>query len=191
MRNLVYYIALSIDGKIAGPNHEIAFYPSGDEYEKWMFTEFPDVIPTHFREAVGIADVPIKRFDTVLLGGTTYEIGLELGPPSPYAHLRQYVFSRSLKQAHPDIELVAADPVAKVRELKAEKSDKDIYLAGGGELAGLLLDEIDQLVIKYYPVVAGDGIDGFGSTFKPTEFALTGTKTFDSGNAVFYYDKKK
>lgn len=191
MRKLVYYIALSIDGKIAGPNHEIEFYPSGPEYEKWMFTEYPDVIPTHFREAVGISDVPLKRFDTVLLGGTTYEVGLELGPPSPYAHLRQYVFSRSIEKIDPAIELVSADPVAKVRRLKAEDSGKDIYLAGGGELAGLLLDEIDELVIKYYPVVAGAGIEGFGSRFSPTRFDLTGTRTFDSGNVVLYYDKRK
>ena len=191
MRNLVYYIALSIDGKIAGPNHEIEFYPGSQEYQNWMITEFSDVIPSHIRELVGIADVGLNRFDTVLLGGTTYEVGLKLGPPSPYTHLRQYVFSRSLQQAPADIEIVSSDPVARVRELKAEQSDKDIYLAGGGTLAGLLLDEIDKLVIKYYPVVAGAGFDAFGPGFAPTEFSLTETKRFDSGNLVLYYDRKR
>lgn len=191
MRNLVYYIALSIDGKIAGPDHEIEFYPGGPEYQNWMISRFPDTIPTHFREAVGLADVPAQRFDTVLLGGNTYQIGLKTGPASPYSHLRQYVFSRSLEQLDPRVEMVATDPVAKVRELKAEDGDKDIYLCGGGGLAGLLLDEIDQLIIKYYPVVAGAGIDGFGDTFKPTEFDRTDITTFDSGNVVLYYDKRK
>lgn len=191
MRNLVYFIALSIDGKIAGPNHEVEFYPSSPEYVNWMNTEFPDVIPSHFREMVGVEDAPNRHFDTVLLGGKSYQLGLDTGPASPYSHLRQYVFSRSMEQIDPKVEIVSADPVAKVRGLKAEDSELDIYLCGGGELAGLLLEEIDKLIIKYYPVVAGAGIDAFGSEFKPSEFDLTEVKTFDGGNAVLFYDKRK
>lgn len=191
MRNLVYYIGLSIDGKIAGPNEEVEFYPSSEEYMNWMNTEFPDVLPSHFRAQLGLSDAPNPNFDTIVMGRKTYDPGWKNGIPSPYAHLRQYVFSRSLEQKHPDVEIVSTDPVAKIRELKAEDSDKDIYLAGGGEFAGQLLGEIDKLVIKYYPVVAGAGRDGFGSTFNPTLFDLSQVKTFDGGNAVLYYDKKK
>ncbi|MGH8875930.1 MAG: dihydrofolate reductase family protein [Stackebrandtia sp.] len=188
MRNLVYFIALSIDGKIAGPKDEVEFYPSGDDYVNWMLTEFPDVIPTHIRAQTGLTDKPNPNFDTVVYGGRTHEIG---GVANPYQHLRQYVVSRSMEQPDPAIEMVSTDPLAKVRELKAEDSELDIYLAGGGELAGMLLGEIDRLVIKYYPVVAGAGYDGFGSTFNPTYFDLTDVKTFDSGNVVMYYDRKK
>lgn len=43
--------------------------------------------------------------------------------PSPFAHLRQYVVTRSLTESpDPAIELVDGDPLAKVRELKAEAS---------------------------------------------------------------------
>lgn len=42
-----------------------------------------------------------------------------------------------------------------MRRLKSEPSDKGIYLAGGGKLAGTLLPEIDELLVKSYPVVAG------------------------------------
>lgn len=191
MRNLVYYIALSIDGKIAGPNEEVEFYPSSEEYMTWMNTEFPDVLPVHFREKLGLSDTPNPNFDTIVMGRKTYDPGVKAGISSPYSHLRQYVFSRTLEPADPRVEIVSTDPVAKIRELKAEESDKDIYLAGGGTFAGQLLAEIDKLVIKYYPVVAGAGIDGFGAEFNPTYFDLTGVKTFDGGNAVLYYDKKK
>ncbi|MFG3013690.1 hypothetical protein ACGFZB_25230 [Streptomyces cinerochromogenes] len=34
----------------------------------------------------------------------------------------------------------------------------DIWLCGGGRLAGTLWPEIDELLIKTYPVVAGTGI---------------------------------
>jgi len=189
MRELVYYIGMSIDGFISGPDDEIDFYPGSDDYMAWMFSDASDMIPTHLRPSVGLEGVPNKNFDTIVMGRRTYEPGLREGAPSPYAHLRQYVFSRTLEQQHPDVEIVSTDPVAKVRELKAEDSEFDIYLAGGGELAGVLLDEIDRLIIKRYPVVAGTGRTAFGSTFSPTTFDLTEVKTFSGGNAVMFYTR--
>ena len=157
----------------------------------WMFSDYSDMIPTHLRPSVGLEGVPNKLFDTILMGRRTYEPGLREGAPSPYTHLRQYVFSRTLEQQHPDVEIIDTDPVAKVRQLKQENSELDICLAGGGELAGVLLNEIDRLVIKQYPVVAGTGRTAFGSTFSPTEFDLTEVKTFrDGGNAVMFYSRK-
>ena len=77
-----------------------------------------------------------------------------------------------------------------VRALKAEDSRLDIYLAGGGRLAGQLLDEIDELVIKRYPVVAGAGLPAFGPDFSPTVFALDDVRSFDGGNLVEWYSRK-
>ena len=80
------------------------------------------------------------------------------------------------------------DPVELVRKLKAEDG-LDIYLAGGGKLAGALLDEIDQLIVKSYPVVAGDGVPAFAGGFSPTLFTPTGRRSFDNGAYVTWYDR--
>ncbi len=189
MRKLVYYIALSIDGFIAGPNDEVDFYPASDEYMRWMTTEYPDALPTHARRHLGIGDAPNRRFDTIVMGRRTYDPALKLGITSPYAHLRQYVFSRTLEPRDPAVTIVKGDVVETVRALKREESALDIYLAGGGELAGQLLEEIDRLVVKLYPVVAGAGRTAFGSRFSPTNFNLDEVKTFSGGNAVLYYSR--
>lgn len=190
MRELTYFVALSLDGFIAGPDDEIDFYPTSEAYVRWMTTAYPDAIPNHIREQVGIADVANKHFDTIVMGRRTYDPGLREGFTSPYSHLRQYVFSRSLTESpDPEVEVVATDPVEKVRELKAEDGLLGIYLAGGGQLAGLLLPEIDKLVIKKYPVVAGAGIPAFTTGFSPTQFTLTECQTFDNGCAVLSYDR--
>jgi len=189
MRNLTYYIALSIDGFIAGPDDEVDFFPGSDEYMAWMVSDYGDALPRHVRAQLGIADAPLTRFDTVVMGRRTYEPGLQIGVTSPYPHLRQVVVSRSLEQLDPAVTMVAGDPVAAVRDLKREDSPLDVYLAGGGVLAGQLLDEIDRLVVKRYPVVAGAGRTAFGPGFAPTAFALDEVRSFEGGNIVEWYSR--
>ncbi len=190
MRELVYYIAVSIDGYIAGPGDEVDFYPSSTEYAAWMNERYGDTLPTHVRRSIGIDDAPNRAFDTIIMGRRTYDPALEVGITSPYAHLRQYVVSRTLTESpDPAVEVINDDPRAAVRALKEEDSPLDIYLAGGGRLAGELLPEIDRLIVKQYPVVAGAGLPMFASGFSPTGFDLTAVQTFAGGNAVLDYHR--
>jgi dihydrofolate reductase len=190
MRRLTYYIALSLDGYIAGPADEVDFYPQPDPYVAWMAQRYPETLPTHIRAAVGASEAPNKTFDTIVMGRRTYQPALDAGITSPYGHLRQYVVSSTQEAVDPDVTIVRGDPVTLVRELKAEDSPMDIYLAGGGRLAGALLEEIDRVVLKLYPVVAGSGIPAFGdAAFQPTRFDLVDTQTFEGGNAVLTYDR--
>jgi dihydrofolate reductase len=191
VRELVYYIALSIDGFIAGPDDEVDFYPSSPAYTAWMADRYVDTLPTHVRKQLGVDDAPNPNFDTVIMGRRTYDPALAIGVTSPYAHLRQVVVSRTLEVDDPAITVVRDDPVAAVRALKREDTGRDIYLAGGGQLAGQLLDEIDRLVVKLYPVVAGSGRSAFASRFLPTPFDLDDVQTFPGGNTVLFYSRPR
>ena len=102
MRKLVYYVGVSLDGRIAGPGGEFDFFPQGDEqqaaaYSTWVNALYPETVPTAYRAAVGVADAPNRRFDTVVMGLGTYRPAFDNGITSPYAHLRQYVVSSTLK----------------------------------------------------------------------------------------------
>ncbi|HUR02788.1 MAG TPA: dihydrofolate reductase family protein [Nonomuraea sp.] len=187
MRKLTYYVATSIDGYIAGPNGEFDFYPVSDELSAYLNEEVPEAVPTHIRKQLGF-DAPNKRFDTGLMGRGTYQPGLDVGVTSPYAHLRQYVVSTTTPEiADPAVELVSGDPLALVRRLKEEEGGLGIWLCGGGKLAGTLLPEIDELMVKVYPVVAGSGIAAFSGEFRPTLFNLTATRTFGNGTVLMTY----
>ncbi|MGY1620231.1 dihydrofolate reductase family protein [Geodermatophilus sp. SYSU D00691] len=191
MRDLVYYVGVTIDGFIAGPDDQIDFYPMSTPYEEWMAAELGDALPTHIRRALGIDAAPNRRFDTIVMGRRTYDPALQAGITSPYAHLRQVVVSRTLESPDPQVTVVRDDPVAAVRALKQQQTGLDVYLAGGGQLAGQLLDEIDRLVVKSYPVVAGAGRTAFGSRFAPTRFDLDDVRTFPGGNAVLFYSRAR
>jgi dihydrofolate reductase len=149
--------------------------------------DYPDTLPTHVREQLGV-DVPNPNFDVGVQGRTTYQPALDIGVTSPYAHLRQYVVSATYESQDPAVEIISTDVVGKVRELKAEDG-KDIYLMGGSRLAGSLLGEIDSLVLKVYPVVAGAGIPLFTAEFTPTSFTLAGTRALENGTVVLSYDR--
>lgn len=58
-------------------------------------------------------------------------------------------------------------------------------------MAGELFDEIDELVIKTYPVVYGVGMPMFGSGSGVNEFALEGVRTFENGALVRTYRRKR
>ncbi|MFG1678181.1 dihydrofolate reductase family protein [Micromonospora sp. NPDC049282] len=187
MRNLVYFVASTLDGFIAAPDGSFDFLPLEPDVAPYLVSDWPQTLPTFAHAQLGVQSPPTGRFDTVLMGRASYEPGLKIGVTSPYAHLRQYVFSRSLPPAdYPDVEVVAGDPVAFVRDLKAQPGG-DIWLCGGGQLAGQLLDEVDELVVKLNPVVVGSGIPLVDRGFSPSRLTLTSARPFDSGVVVLRY----
>ncbi len=191
MRDLTYYIGVTLDGFIAGPDDEVDFYPVTPAFAETLGTELADLQPAHVRAARRGADEPLTRFDTVVMGRRTFEPALEVGITDPYSHLRTVVFSRSLEDpGEANVEVVSTDPVARVRELKAEDG-LGIYLAGGASLAGVLLDEIDRLIVKKYPVIAGSGIPMTRHEFSPTQFALDQVRSFDNGCVMLEYSRSR
>ncbi|WP_214103908.1 dihydrofolate reductase family protein [Acrocarpospora catenulata] len=188
MRKLVYYVGMSIDGYIAGPSGEFDFYPIPNDLGAWLASEYPETLPTHIRSQIAL-DAPNKHFDTVIMGKSTYQPALDVGITSPYAHLKQYVVSTTIPTIDdPSVELVRDNPAELVRELKKQEGS-DVWLCGGGTLAGSLLPELDELVIKTYPVIAGAGISAITGAFQPTLFTPTQTQSFSNGTSVTWYGR--
>jgi dihydrofolate reductase len=194
LRKLTYYIACSLDGFIGDPGGDgtamLRFVD--EEFIAYLTAEYPETLPTQARRAFGVDDLPNKRFDTIIQGRGSYDLALKEGITSPYSHLREYVASRTLQESpDPNVEIIADDLTGKVRELKAEESDLGIYLCGGSKVAGELFDQIDELVIKTYPLVYGTGMPMFGSGFAISEFALESVRTFGNGALVRTYSRKR
>jgi dihydrofolate reductase len=190
MRSLTYYVGCSLDGVIAGPAGEIDHYPLSDDHLQHMVETLPEVLPTHIRQQMGIDDLSNRWFDTVVMGSGTYQPALDIGVSSPYAHLRTYVATTRSDLPPAGSVTLTGDPLSTVRDLKAEDGPLDVWLCGGGALAATLADEIDRLILKLYPVVAGDGIRIFEGGFSPRAFSLEGSETFDSGCTVLTYRRR-
>ncbi|MFD9339423.1 dihydrofolate reductase family protein [Streptomyces sp. NPDC060028] len=194
MRKLTYFIATTIDGFIGAPDGDGDFFYTflDHEFIDHLKAEYPETIAAPGRAQLGIEDAQSRRFDAVLMGRGTYEPGLKLGVTSPYGHLReQYVVSRSLTTApDPQVELISGDLVARVRELKA-RDGLDIWLCGGADLAGRLVDEIDEFIVKTYPVFAGTGMPMSRAGFGVRPLELTGVKALAGGQVITSYAVKR
>jgi dihydrofolate reductase len=191
MRRLTYLVAVSLDGFIAAPNGSFDAFSMEGDHIGMLIKELPETLPAPALSAMGITPAN-TTFDTVVMGWNTFAVGLAVGLDNPYPHLRQIVFSRS-REPHEvgvGIELTADDPVDVVRRLKAESSDRDIWLCGGGALASTVAGEIDRLVLKVSPVVLGSGIGLFASIAAPQSFRLEGSRTFESGVVLSTYNRR-
>ncbi|MEV7619457.1 dihydrofolate reductase family protein [Microbacterium sp. NPDC089321] len=190
MRELTYFVAVSVDGFIAGPDGEFDSFLAEGDHMVAVAQRFRGTVPTAFADQVGVpADG--GPFDTVLMGWNTYAVGLP-HLPSPYAHLRQVVFTRA-HQAPPGAESVDftdRDPVDVVRELKSQPG-AGIWLCGGGALAARLADEIDRLVLKVSPVLLGDGIRLFGDRpYAPSGMTPDAVTRYESGVVIAEYSRR-
>ena len=139
MRPLVYSVAASLDGFIAGPN---------GEYD-WIIQD-----PTiDFAEIFG-------AFDTIVMGRHSYELMLRAGHSPKEFGMKVLVASTTLDPTgHPDVQIVGSGLAETVAGLK-EKSGKDIWLFGGGILFRGLLDAglVDRVEVSLIPVLLGQGI---------------------------------
>ena len=102
-------------------------------------------------------------------------------------------FSNSLKiEKVADTVHIEKLSIDRVKEIK-NSAQTDVYLCGGGELAGWLLDNnlIDQLKLKLNPIILGNGIRLFGSSNAKAKWKLIETETFDEGLKILTYDNEK
>src|SRR5687768_12552033 len=165
MRKLIYYVACTVDRFIARKDGSFDFFLTEGPHLADLVDSFPEMVPGHLRAGIGMTRAN-QRFDTVLMGRATYEVGLREGVTSPYPHLQQYLFSRSITESpSPEVELVSEDALTAVKELK-RKPGKAIWLCEGGQLAATLFSEIDELILKVNPILLGQGIPLFAGDRK-------------------------
>jgi dihydrofolate reductase len=192
VRKLVYYVGVTLDGFIAGPDggdpSGASYFPLHQDLIEFIVAQFPETLPGPARQAMGI-DGPGATFDTVLEGRASYEIGLAAGVTNAYPHLRHIVFSRTLRRSlDPTVEMTGADPREVVRELKAQQG-LDIWILGGGTLAYALLPEIDQRILKQHASVIGSGIPMFNGPFQPHHFRPTDIRQLESGVRILAFER--
>lgn len=173
MRLVTFGVANSLDNFIARPDGAV----------DWLVWD---------DEVAAISKEFWKTIDTVVMGRKTYEVAARMGSGA-YPGVKNYVFSRTLKQLPGNkVEVVAHDAVEFLRQLKQE-AGKGICVMGGGELAHSLFQAnlIDQVGVNIQPVMLGTGIPLFYEMEKQLDLDLLEHKILRSGSVYVFYRVKK
>ena len=163
-RRLRYQVAVSLDGFIAGPNHEA----------DWIVMDPSIDFGALFAE-----------FDTLVMGRKTHEVMTGQGGPGAMPGVEVYVFSRTLPASdRKGVHIINDDPRDVVAMLKA-KPGRDIWLFGGGTLCRLLLDAglVDTVEVAVMPVLLGSGVP-LVSPGGRTKLVLSDQKTLPGSGIV-------
>ena len=166
MRRIIYSVAVSLDGYIAGPNGEfdwIVADPNIDFGAIWA------------------------RFDTLLMGRRTYELVQGQGGGGEMSEMKVVVFSRTLRPAdHPRVTVVSDRPEKVLADLRKQPG-KDIWLFGGGSLFRSLLElgQVDAVEVAVIPHLVGGGIPLLEPPARQTRLKLTNTKVYPKSGIVW------
>ena len=169
MAHVVYYAALSLDGRIAGPDHDLEFLQTLERGPESDYEDF------------------YAGVDSLIMGGGTWEFMVRHGS-WPYLGKPTWLVSRShLPDELPgaEVEPFAGD-LADLLRLIDERGLRRTWLIGGGDLAGQLLaaDLLDELILTYAPTLVGIGPALVDGVFPLRRFRVTETAPWGSGVRV-------
>lgn len=145
MTRLSYYTATTLDGFLADPDNSL----------DWLFRQDQDEQgPLNYNEF-------IAGIGAIVMGATTYLWVREHFPDEWAYAMPAWVMTHRDLQAPPGADVrFAAGGVRDVYDaMAAAAADKDLWVVGGGDLAGQFADEglLDEVIAYIAPVTLGAG----------------------------------
>lgn len=176
MKKIILYIATSIDGYIAGIDGDLDWlmkYPINSE-TNYGYNEF------------------YQSIDTVIMGGKTYRDILNMDVIWPYKNKTTYVITHNPMEAKENIHFITENVIENINSLR-NKTEKDLWLVGGGKLTAILLDHdlVDEMILTIIPVILGDGIRLFPDKLKESTWHLINSTNYNNGVLQVVYKHRK
>ncbi|MGE9807812.1 MULTISPECIES: dihydrofolate reductase family protein [unclassified Janibacter] len=147
MTQLTYYTATTLDGFIADPDDSLDWLMRQDQDEQG---------PLNYEEF-------IAGIGALVMGSTTYEWLLRHHPHEWFYSVPVWVLTSRGELARPsveaDVRFAAGDVRSVYDAMVVAAGDKDLWVVGGGELAGSFADLglLDEVITYIAPVTLGAG----------------------------------
>lgn len=183
MTRFRYLVAASVDGYIADEHDSL----------EWLFA-FNDY-------HVGFGD-PVEAFmgeiGSLVMGADTYRwLTAHMrtsGDPWPYPGLPCWVFTHRELAAEPgaDLTFIRGDVDEWVGDIEADAGERDVWVLGGGGLAGQLAEagHLDELILYTMPILLGGGRP-LASLRAPLPLTAVSSRDYGMGVRETRYDVGK
>ncbi|TCJ02081.1 dihydrofolate reductase family protein [Cytobacillus praedii] len=172
-REIVLYIATSLDGFIAKENDDL----------QWLDD-------TEGEGDAGYTDM-YQSIDTVIMGKKTYDYVIKHTETFPYPDKKCYVYTTSENGSNEYVDFVNEDVVEFTQKLKEQEGSK-IWMVGGASILDAFIKEnlIDEYIISVTPHILGSGIPLFKEKNPQIDLILNDTKRFGQFVQLHYRVKR-
>lgn len=188
MRNIVVTTNVTLDGIIQAPGGPEEDTSGGFKYGGWSAPYADEVSGKAVQK-------DMKEKADYLLGRKTFEIFVSFWPSHAdiwpgINESNKYVLSRTIKNSDWK-NTIFLDSLEDIKQLKASEGE-DIQVWGSSALIQLLLKNglVDELHLRIFPVVLGEGKRLFDDGAIATAFTLTENIVTPKGVIVACYRKK-
>jgi dihydrofolate reductase len=166
-RDVVLFIASSLDGYIAKPDGNVDWLYQDHDYGYKSF---------------------INSVDTVIMGRKTYSQVMEFGR-FPYKDKTSYIFTNSAEKFSNNGVQFVSEKIPEFVKTLVNKAGKDVWLIGGSEIVSEFVnhDLIDKIILSVHPIILGKGIPLFSKLKSTTNLTLTKEESFKSGLVQLTY----
>ncbi|MGL4570814.1 MAG: dihydrofolate reductase family protein [Clostridium sp.] len=170
---IILNLAMSIDGYIAS---ETGGYD-------WIVGDGNNALNTESK--FDFKDF-LEKIDIVVMGKTCYDQNMH----KEFGNKTIYVATTKDLDNYDNIKFINGD-ICKTIIKEQIKSNKDIYLFGGGKIVHSFIKEniVDEYIIGIIPTILGKGIPLFLGNDNEIKLKLEGY-TFDNGIAILKYIKR-
>lgn len=176
-----YYTAASLDGFIATEDDSLEWlFPLGNPND----TSYPAFIADVGALAMGSA-----TYEWIL--GHAGEVAAETGSPWPYTQPAWIFSSRKLPAIKgANTRFVQGDVRPAHADMRAAAGAKNIWIVGGGELAGQFFDAglLDEIIVQVGSVTLGRGKPLFPRRATTPPFRLVSVRQVGAGLAELRYE---
>jgi len=161
---IVYSVAASADGFIARADGGVDWLDARDAADYGM-AEFLDGV------------------STIVWGRRTFDQAQTLGGLAPFGERRHVVVTHRPPTATDPRVSFTSEPVATVARRLRAAAAKDVWVMGGAEVAGALVDAgaVDEIVVHVIPVLLGDGVPLLSHAARNVDLSLLEAKAFPDG----------
>jgi dihydrofolate reductase len=189
MRKIIVFNMVTLDGMFAGPNGEIDWHKTDEEFNEFAVEQ-------------------TKSFYGIIFGRITYQMFEDYWPKATIdpkmseddkeigrsiGKVEKIVFSKTLstvteKENWKNIKLFKEIVPNEINKLKSEAGG-DLVIFGSGTIVQEMtnLGLIDEYRLMVNPVILGKGKPIFANVMKKIELKLINTRTFKNGNILLSY----
>jgi dihydrofolate reductase len=189
MRKVIVLTFVTLDGVMQAPGGPQEDTDGGFAHGGWVVPYFDERLSTLMGEQ-------LTRPRDLLLGHRTYEIFATYWPahddewPGINAATKYVVSSQHRESLWENTVFINRNALEEIHKLK-QQSGPDLQVHGSSQLIQTLLahDLVDELWLKFFPLVLGTGKRLFGEGTLPAAFKLAHSEATPSGVIVASYER--